>query len=231
MKTDSSDDTTLYQTLRDGLIWGRWKSGEKLKPQHLKEELNCKSASLREALLRLAAEGFVDSELNQGFRTVSYSEKTFQEASHMRLLLECEAIQMAIKNGDFEWEMAVSAAHSKLAYVEKQMLEADDVATYLKHWSRQDWEFHSTIISACNSDLLLRNYKAAFDAFRMYAVSELSNFGFGGEATIDEHSEIFEAVINRDEGACIAAVERHLTLYEDRNRTSEPILPTKIQRS
>lgn len=221
MPTDNN--TSLYDILRNGLISGRWKSGEKLKPQHLKEELNCKSNVLREALLRLAGEGFVVSEKNQGFRAVSHSEDTFREAAHLRLVLECEAAELALKAGDFEWEMAVSAAHNKLEYIEKQMNGMSDISEYSERWSYQDWEFHRTLLGGCGSELLMRTYKTVYDTFRMYAVSETMNYGFLGETTIGEHDAVFQAAINRDRSACIAAIEKHLTLYQGRNRSNVPV--------
>ncbi|MEP3279712.1 MAG: GntR family transcriptional regulator [Stappiaceae bacterium] len=223
MSTANTNDTAVYEALRNGLIWGRWKSGEHLKPQHLRDEMNCTVSMLREALLRLAGEGLVVSEKNHGFRAVAHSKETFREAAHLRLVLECEAAEMALAAGDFDWEMAVSAAHNKLTYVEKQMLELNDVSEHLERWSRQDWEFHSTLLSACGSTLLMRSYKSAFDTFRMYAVSEIRNFGFSAEITLDEHAAIYEAAVQRDKANCIAAIERHLTLFENRNRSAEPV--------
>ena len=213
LKTSSS---SAYDVLRDGLICGRWKSGERLKPQHLKAEMGCTSAALREALLRLAGEGFVEVEKNHGFRAVTHSRETFHEAAHLRLLLESEALLLAIKYGDFEWEMNVSAAHQKLAYIEQQMSHKDDITAYVERWSRQDWEFHSALLCACGSTLLMRNYKAVYDTFRMYAVSEVRNFGFSASSTIDEHHSIYDAAVNRDELACHAALKRHLDVsYRD----------------
>lgn len=225
MPTDTN--TSLYDILRNGLISGRWKSGEKLKPQHLKEELNCKSNVLREALLRLAGEGFVVSEKNQGFRAVAHSEETFREAAHLRLVLECEAAELALKAGDFDWEMAVSAAHNKLEYIEKQMNGLSDISEFAERWSYQDWEFHSTLLGACGSELLMRTYKTVYDTFRMYAVSETMNYGFLGSTTIGEHDAVFQAAINRDQTACLAALEQHLIVYHDGNRSMDPV-STKV---
>ncbi|MEP2027271.1 MAG: GntR family transcriptional regulator [Paracoccaceae bacterium] len=224
----ASQTSAPYDVLRQGLIWGRWKSGERLIPQHLKEELNCTSSVLREAMVRLAGEGFVVSEKNHGFRAVAHSQETFREAAHLRLVLEREAAELALKNGDFEWEMALSAAHQKLAYVEQQMVQTGNTTDYVKHWSLQDWEFHRTLISACGSALLIGAYKSAFDTFRMYAVAEFPDFGFSNVLTVGEHLAIYDAAIGRDSAACVAAIEQHVTLYHDGNRSAEP-LPTKTR--
>jgi DNA-binding GntR family transcriptional regulator len=219
-----------YETLRTGLIWGRWKSGERLIPQHLKKELGCTSSVLREAMLRLTGEGLVASEKNLGFRAMSHSQETFRQAAHLRLILEREAVVLSLKNGDFDWEMATNAAYQKLTYVENLMVETRDIAKYVRHWSLHDWEFHSTLMSACGSELLMRTYKSAFDTFRMYAVAQFSHFGFNFDTTVQEHKDIFEAAIKRDVPGCVAAIDRHVTLYEDGNRSEDP-LPEKVTRN
>ncbi|MEM9577929.1 MAG: GntR family transcriptional regulator [Pseudomonadota bacterium] len=208
-----------YEILRDGLIWGRWKSGERLKPQHLKDELGCSRAALREALLRLAGEGFVEAEKHHGFRATDHTEETFRQAAHLRQLLECEGARMAIARGDFEWEMTLNAAHHNLAYIEEQMSGAEDIEPFLKRWSRQDWLFHSALLSACGSPLLMQSYKSVFDTFRMYAVSQMVNFGFS-DATRAEHQAIYDAAIARDPGRCGAAIRSHLEPHENDNRAT-----------
>lgn len=224
----TSDSENSYEVLRQGLICGRWKSGERLIPQHLKEELACTSSVLREALLRLAGEGLIVSEKNLGFRAVVHSKSTFRESAHLRLLLEREAAELSLERGDFNWELALTAAYQTLAYVERQMIDSGDVEKYVQHWSLQDWEFHRTLMSACESGLLLQAYKTAFDTFRMYAVAEISKYGFGGEVTMNEHQAIYEAAINRDVAGCLKAIGTHVTIYQDKNRSETP-LPEKGQ--
>lgn len=223
---ENMDRANPYETLRTGLIWGRWKSGQRLIPKHLKTELNCTSSALREALLRLVGEGFVESTMNFGFRAVMYSEDDFRQAAHLRLILELEAVDIALLKGDFDWEIELSAAYNKLAYIENQMHGLEDVSEHIKRWSLQDWEFHETLLAACGSNVLMRAYKLAYDTFRMYAVSQIANFGYTPGATIDEHEAIYKSAIARDRKACARAIRAHLTLYKNNNRSNEP-LPAK----
>ncbi|MGI9436413.1 MAG: GntR family transcriptional regulator [Geminicoccaceae bacterium] len=223
MAHDHADESSVFDILREGLIWGRWRSGEQLKPQHLKEELNCTSGVLREALLRLSGEGLVESVRNSGFRVSSYDEETFREAAHLRLLLEFEAAELAVKNGDFEWEMAVNTAHHNLAYIEEQMAAVDDITPFAQRWSKLDWTFHSAILSACGSQLLMGRYRSVYDTFRMYAAAQIENFGFLVPGTIDEHRAIFETAIQRDAEGCIEAIKAHLRLYHDESRSTNSL--------
>ena len=223
-------DNTAYEKLRSGLISGRWVSGEKLKPQHLAEPLGCTTAAVREALLRLSGEGFVTVVKHQGFSVVEHNDKTFQEAAHLRLVLECEAAELAVERGDFEWEMRLNATYHQLRYLEEQMSAADGLTPYLERWSHQDSDFHQALLEACGSLLLMKNYRAVCDTYRMYAVSQIGRFGFDSDTNLEEHAAIYDAAIKRDKTALVAAVRTHLTLFEDGNRSAEPIKSSKIER-
>lgn len=224
------EGTSPYEELRQGLIMGRWKSGERLIPQRLKKELDCTGSILREALLRILGEGLIVSEKNMGFRAVTHSSSMFRDAAHLRLILEREAVSLAIAKGDFDWELNLSAAYQKLAHVETQMCKTKDTEKYAMHWSRLDWEFHSTLMQACESEILMKAYASAFDTFRMYSNAEFPDYGFGWEVTISEHKAIYESAVVRDTEACVAAIEAHLTVYHDKNRSDKP-MPTKAEQA
>lgn len=211
--TSNSSAGGAYQQLREGLIWGRWKPGEKLKPQHLKQVFEYTSGALREALIRLAGEGFVQFEEQRGFSTVKPSRKSFQEIRDLRVLLECEGARLSILNGDLEWEANLIAAHHKLVHLEEKMRGEKDISGFIKIWSRYDWEVHQSLVAACNSDHLKEYYRAVFDKFRLHAVSELRAYGFRGKITISEHAKIVSHALARDAASCAEAIDDHLRIY------------------
>ena len=83
----TADSENPCETLRQGLIYGRWKSGERLIRSHSRAELNCTSSVLREAMLRLAGEGLIVSEKIWVF-----------------------ALSPTLGGGDFHWELGLTAA-------------------------------------------------------------------------------------------------------------------------
>ncbi len=204
-----------YEILRDGLIWGRWKPGEKLKPQHLKTEISTTSSALREALIRLAGEGFVTFEEQRGFSTIRPTPSSFLELRHLRVLLELDAARLSVERGNLEWETNLSAAHHRLIFLEDKMRSSDDLRSYIKWWSRYDGQFHEALIAACGSELLKQQFRSIYDKYRLHAVTELRTFGFRGETTTREHNDIVTAALDRDADACTAAIERHVTVYRD----------------
>lgn len=77
--------TTL---LREQILAGRWKAGERLAEKELAEILQVSRTPVREALSRLAAEGLVEIAPNRGARISSWTPHQVAEIFDLRLLLE-----------------------------------------------------------------------------------------------------------------------------------------------
>lgn len=212
----------VYDRLRENLIIGAFAPGTKLKPQYLKDQLSCTTGVVREALIRLAGEGLVDFESQRGFRAIVPTEKSFYEVTHLRTLIECEGARLSIQNGDMDWEADLIAAHHKLAHLEERMRSEADLRSLLEVWSRYEWTFHSTLLSACGSDLLKEQHRAIFDKFRLHLLAKARSFGFRGEVTIREHGDILAAALARDVDACQQAIQKHFRIYRSRAAGSHP---------
>ena len=212
-----------YERLRDGLMWGRWKPGEKLKPQHLKELFSTTSGALREALIRLAGEGFVKFEEQRGFSTMNPTRSSFLEVRELRVLLEKEGMMLSLQKGGLDWEANLAAAHQRLLLVEKKMLQTDDLTSFIRVWSRYDAQFHTALIAGCESELLKEEHRRIYDLFRVHAVAELGTFGFRGETTMLEHNAIVEAALDRNVEACLDAMEFHTTIYRSQDAVDRSI--------
>ncbi len=211
-----------YERLRDGLIWGRWKAGEKLKPQHLKDLFSTTSGVLREALIRLAGESFVIFEEQRGFSTLNPTRESFLELRSLRILLEKEGLTLSIQQGNLDWESNLVAAHGQLQLIERKMLNATDLSDFIRTWSRYDAQFHAALIANCRSDLLKKEHRRIYDLYRIHAIAELGTFGFRGKTTMDEHQAIVDSALERDTDACIKAVDQHVTIYRDQDNVKPP---------
>lgn len=217
MEADQSGTPlSIYSSLRTRLIAGEFTAGSRLKPDMLKQSYGCSASAMREILVRLTADGIVSLEEQRGFRVPASSEKHLRELTHLRVLLESEGAEMSISNGDIEWEARLTAAHHKLAHIESKMKDNSDLEPFVSVWTKCDWEFHDTLMSACGSDLLRQTHRAIYDKFRQQVVSELKYFGFRNE-TIVEHQAIVEAALARDPVGCAQKLKSHLRVYRDNN--------------
>ncbi|MFP1630808.1 GntR family transcriptional regulator [Zhengella sp. ZM62] len=204
----------VYRSLKTRVMAGEFRAGDRLRPDVLKESYGISASAMREILLRLAHEHLITQEEQRGFHVPVASEKRLTELMNLRILLECEGARLSIKHGDLEWEARLNAAHHKLAHIEAKMRAAADIIEFVPIWTRIDWEFHDTLLSACPSDTLRSVHRNIYEQFRQQVVAELESAGFR-EATVPEHEAILVAAIRRDVDACKAAIHAHLQTYRE----------------
>lgn len=196
---------TVYQSLRADIIMGRLKPGQKLKLEGLRDGYNAGTSTLREALSRLAADGFVRAEGQRGFEVAPISEAGLREIAALRLLLEEHALARSFEAGTLDWEAGVIAAHHKLDSHEER-LEAGDTSD-VNAWRRSDWAFHQMLISACGSRVLMQTHADVFDKYLRYQMIALA---FRPSASRPEHRALKEAALSRDVETAIRLLRHHI---------------------
>ncbi len=197
--------SSTYQKIKHDIIFGVLTPGSKLKLDTLKDQYFASLSTLRETLNRLTSEGFVESPEQRGFFVTPVSREDLIEVAELRVLLECHALEKSIVNGDTNWEGNLVAAHHKLHLMEKRMLAGDDSEREL--WKRYDWEFHLALIEACNSKNLLSLHSILYDKYLRYQMLMLS---YRGESAVQEHRNIFDAALARDEIGARNYLETHI---------------------
>ncbi len=198
---------TTYQHIKTDIIFGVLEPGTKLKLDGLRDRYSASMSTLRETLNRLASEGFVDALDQRGFFVAGVSPEDLTEIANLRVLLECHALELSIRNGDTEWEGNLVAAHHKLHLMEQKMLSGDNSG--VKDWKRYDWEFHKALISACNSENLLSLHSVLFDKYLRYQMLKLTH---RGEEAAQEHKDMLSAALDRDEARAAEVLTRHIKL-------------------
>ncbi|MGR8918963.1 MAG: FCD domain-containing protein [Gammaproteobacteria bacterium] len=204
-----SSGTTLSEAacarLRADIIAGRLEPQSKLRIEELRQVYDTGASPLREALSRLAGEGFVTAEGQRGFTVAPISVKDLDEITRLRIMLECEAITESIARGDDAWEAGLVAAYHQLSKAESS--GADEAA--LSDWEARNQAFHEALIAACDSAWLLRLRRTLFEQHKRYRMISL----LGEDASRDvpaEHAAIFDATMARDVAAACAATEVHI---------------------
>lgn len=199
----------IYEDLRRELTAAGFRPGAKLKPQEMARSYGCSANTLREVLLRLSYAGLVVFEEQRGFRTPDASGQRMHDLTVFRIQLEQVGIERSIERGGVEWEAQVAAAHHKLRHIEEQCTTPEKLQALLPLWSRGEWEFHDTLLSACESPCLREAYVITYDQFRQQRVTRENNFGHIKQ-NIQEHQRILEAALAHDVGAAQHHVYQHL---------------------
>jgi DNA-binding GntR family transcriptional regulator len=208
-----SEAMGVYVRLRETLVAGGVAPGEKLMPRRLAPHYAASAATVREALLRLAAEGFVDSAPQRGFSAVIPSAGTVWEIAHFRVMLEAEGARLSIERGGMEWEANLTAAHHRLSHLEARMRGEAIEPAQLRFWSGCDRAFHEALIADCGSRRLIAQHRTVFDQFKQHVIARDPLLGFRGVELVREHSDILRSALERDASACAAALRRHFEAY------------------
>ena len=93
-KTKISDQVCSY--IRDMIIQGELKDGERIVESQIARELNISQAPVREALRTLEEMSFVENRPYVGSFVLPATEKKLEQAYNMRSVLECMAAEEAI---------------------------------------------------------------------------------------------------------------------------------------
>jgi DNA-binding GntR family transcriptional regulator len=194
-----------YEQIRTDIIFAALRPDEKLKLEPMRERYQTSVTTLREVLNRLSSEGFVVAVGQKGFRVAPVSLKGLMEVAELRQLIECHALRASIAKGGIDWEAAVIGTHHKLAAMEAQMIEGQTID--MTAWKKLDRDFHSTLISACDSDMMLRLFDGVFDHYVRYQRLVL---GFRGQEAADEHLAIMKSAVARNADETVRVLIKHL---------------------
>ena len=199
---------SIYTRLRTDIIDGTLSPDSKLRIEELREKYEISASPLREALNRLAGEGFVNVIGQRGFRVAPVSIEDLRDLSRMRILLECEALTESIANGDDEGESNIIHCHYRLGKTDS-LNEAD-----FEEREKRNKEFHNALIAACTSPLLLRYRDTLYEQHKRYRFLFIMSHDESRDLQ-KEHEEIKEAALARDVKRACEATRKHIQNTEE----------------
>jgi GntR family carbon starvation induced transcriptional regulator len=217
--------TSVQNRLRKDILDLTLKPGQTLRFDGLRERYQVSLSPLREALMRLIAEGLVLLEDHRGFRVAPVSTEHLLDLTMVRSETEALAIRLSIEKGDDFWESFVLASFNTLAkYPGKNGRELFDPEWEIRHRT-----FHYSLYAACGSPILLGNiaqYTNQWERYRLLSgryMSRRRNIG-------REHETLKKAVIARDMAAATLAIQQHISKStESILASSEPIFENSTQ--
>lgn len=204
-----------YRRLRADLIAGRLAPSARLRSNELQARYGLGLSPLREALLRLASEGFVVAEGQRGFTVAPVSLAELADLTRTRQQIEAVALTASIARGDADWEAAILAAYHRLA---REPMPSDPAnAEAALGWELKHRAFHDALIAACDSPWLLRFHAQLVDHAERYLRARLFNTGARKPAAAaapraggDEHRAIMNAVLARDGAKAVSLMNAHI---------------------
>ena len=177
----------IFKKIKYDIVFGNLEPDQKLKLNLLQKEYNVSISILREVLNRLCGDGFIIYKVQKGFFVSPISKKDLYEIADLRIILETHALEISIKNKDYEWEAELLGAYHKLNHAENELEKNNLNAKSL--WTKYDAEFHQMLIKKCNSLNLIRIHEVIFDKYLRYQLLILK---YRGKDSIKEHKDLLD---------------------------------------
>jgi DNA-binding GntR family transcriptional regulator len=163
LRRATSTPDVIAETLREEILRGEVAPGQALRQEELAERFGVSRLPVRDALLRLEAQGLVHVYPNRGAFVIALSADEVTEIFEMRILLEGDIIERAVPRMTAEHWRRIDAAHA----------EATRTAGG-PEWVEGDWRFHRTLYEAAerprqlatieNLRSTVARYSSAYDA-------------------------------------------------------------------
>ena len=205
-----SDDT--YQNFRERLLSNEFEPGSRLSPELLCKDYGISASAMRELLLRLTAVRLVDFFKQRGFRMPEQSLQLQHDLTQTRIMLETEGACRSIRFGNIAWEALLNAAHHELKHIEVRIRQSLKPKELLLLWAAAELKFHRTLIAACQSEVLLDLHLQVYHRFRQQLIISDKNFVYIA-LNVNQHQNILDAVLNRDEARVRQSVHEHLARH------------------
>ena len=207
MEPPRSISDQVFEFLREKILAGEIKPGERLMQNPVAEMLKTSRTPVREAFRRLEQDGLVERVPQGGVKATSLSSDTIDEVFGVRGILESYAIELACDNVT-SGDIALLKELSGRAW---ELLESEAVDRETKRRQLLDLNsrFHDTI------------YKATRNRFLMRLINDLRSIvlrmralGLRAQGTWDlawgEHDRLIELLESRDRDAASEMMKRHI---------------------
>jgi GntR family transcriptional regulator, carbon starvation induced regulator len=200
---------SAYHWLKQDIIRGVFKPGEKLLMSRLKARYDLGVGPLREALSQLVAERLVVAISQRGYRVAPMSLAELADLYDARAQLEGLVLRLAIERGDDGWEAEILATAHTLAKV----MEVNTPEELLDVWDKRHKAFHTAIASGCRSPHLLQVRESLFDQVERYRHLWLRETVFSEQALArkrQEHADLVKVILARDAEGAAEMMREHL---------------------
>lgn len=194
----------LYLRLREGLLAGQFRPGERLKIRDLAAAWGTSPMPVRAALQRLVAEGALEGEPQRSVRVPPMTRERFKQIFQVRMALEGMAVEAAVG------KLSTADLDDLRGCMERMdaAIEQRDVQGYLTENSL----FHLTLYRACGNPILLRTIETLWLQVgpffnRLFTEADLSL------RLNDFHEDAFKALLAGDGKAARFAIEQDLSYF------------------
>lgn len=191
----------IADELRNLVLLEKLAPGASIPERETAEALGVSRTPLRESLRILAAEGLVDIQPNRPPRVANPSLHELRELLQVQAALEALAGELACENASDEEISDISLMSEEMSTVSGQCDPLD--------FFQKDMRFHESIVASSKNHALISTHKL-YNARLWRARFISSQRRVNRSGTLEQHSQIVEALQTRQRKTCARALRTHL---------------------
>lgn len=195
----------VFNTLRQAILTGELKPGERLMEIHLANRLGVSRTPIREAIRKLELEGLVTMIPRRGAEVAQITEKSLKDVLEVRRALDALSVELACDRITPEELEALGDA-----------CDAFEAATRThdaKKIAQADVALHDIIVRATSNTRLIQlvnNLSEQMYRYRFEYIKDESTH----KGLIEEHRIIFESIRHKDKKTAAQTAQLHIDNQE-----------------
>ncbi len=191
----------VYNTLREAILKGELKPGERLMEMQLASRLGVSRTPIREAIRMLELEGLAVTVPRKGAEVARMTEKDMEDVLEIREALDELAARIVVAKINSEQMKELKEAREKFA----ESTKSGDI----KRIAEMDVKFHDIIYEATGNPKLvnlLNNLREQLYRYRIEYLKDPANY----PTLIQEHDAIVEGLATGNEELLMRAMHEHV---------------------
>lgn len=195
----------VFNTLRQAILTGDLKPGERLMEIHLANKLGVSRTPIREAIRKLELEGLVTMIPRRGAEVAQITEKSMNDVLEVRRALDALCAELACDR----------ITDSELAALKEacQRFEMSVRTKDVKQIAQADVALHNIIVQATGNQRLIQlvnNLSEQMYRYRFEYIKDSSQH----ETLIAEHKIIYQSIVEKNKETAAAAARTHIDNQE-----------------
>lgn len=191
----------VFNTLRQAILTGELKPGERLMEIHLAQKLGVSRTPIREAIHKLELEGLVTMAPRRSAEVAQITEKSMNDVLEVRRAMDVLCVELACERITEEALEELKVACENF----EQMVKSRDV----KKIARADVELHDIILQATGNNRLIQLVNNLSEQMYRYRYECIKDFSLH-ERLVDEHRIIYESLVRKDKETASKAARTHI---------------------
>ena len=195
----------VFNTLRQAILTGELKPGERLMEIHLANRLGVSRTPIREAIRKLELEGLVTMIPRRGAEVAQITEKSMKDVLEVRRTLDALSAELACERISSEEEAELKQACLNF--------EAAVKTKDTKAIAKADVAIHDIIAAATGNQRLIQlinNLAEQMYRYRFEYIKDATQH----ERIIEEHRVIYESILKKDKEAAAEMAKTHIDNQE-----------------